>query len=50
MKDHDASNRLVTYNGEQVEYDKAGNMTYGPVDGKMTKLTYDCRNRLIDAG
>ena len=27
-----------------------GNMVYGPIDGKMTKLEYDCRNRLIKAG
>ena len=25
-------------------------MVYGPVDGKMTELEYDCRNRLIKAG
>ena len=25
-------------------------MVYGPIDGKMTKLEYDCRNRLIKAG
>ena len=25
-------------------------MVYGPVDGKMTELEYDCRNRLIRAG
>ena len=25
-------------------------MTYGPVDGVMTELTYDVRNRLVSAG
>ncbi len=25
-------------------------MIYGPVNGEMTELTYDCRNRLISAG
>ena len=25
-------------------------MTYGPVDGRMQELTYDCRNRLVEAG
>ena len=47
---YDADNRLITYNGETIKYDNNGNMTYGPVDGKMMSLTYDCRNRLIKAG
>ncbi len=47
---YDDANRLVTYNGENVTYDEKGNMTYGPVDGKMQELTYDCRNRLVEAG
>ena len=25
-------------------------MIYGPVNGVMTELSYDCRNRLISAG
>lgn len=25
-------------------------MTYGPVNGIMGELTYDCRNRLVSAG
>ena len=37
-------------NGEEVLYDVKGNMIYGPVDGEMTELTYDCRNRLTKAG
>ena len=47
---YDDANRLKTYNGETVRYDEKGNMTYGPVDGKMQELTYDCRNRLVEAG
>ena len=43
-------NRLLFYNGEEVTYDEEGNMTYGPLDGKMTEFVYDCRNRLIKAG
>jgi RHS repeat-associated protein len=47
---YDADNRLITYNGETIKYDNEGNMTYGPVDGKIMNLTYDCRNRLVKAG
>ena len=47
---YNAANRLETYNGQKVIYDKKGNMTYGPVDGKMQELKYDCRNRLVEAG
>ena len=43
-------NRLLTYNGEEVKYDADGNMTYGPLDGKMVEFKYDARNRLIEAG
>ncbi len=49
MTDNDA-NRLVTYNGQKVIYDEKRNMTYGSVDGVMQELTYDCRNRLVEAG
>ena len=44
---YDADNRLLTYNGQTVEYDKVGNMTRGPLNGAMADFTYDCRNRLI---
>ena len=47
---YDSSNRMITYNGEKIEYDDDGNMTYGPLNGKMVKYEYDCRNRLIRAG
>ena len=47
---YDKNNRLLTYNGEDIQYDKDGNMTYGPLAGKMTTFTYDCRNRLVSAG
>ncbi len=43
-------NRLLTYNGQEVKYDADGNMTYGPLDGKMVNFKYDARNRLIEAG
>ena len=33
-----------------LRYDADGNMTYGPVNGVMTELVYDCRNRLVSAG
>ncbi|MBD5539839.1 MAG: PKD domain-containing protein, partial [Lachnospiraceae bacterium] len=44
---YDADNRLLTYNGQTVEYDAEGNMTKGPLNGGMAEFTYDCRNRLI---
>lgn len=47
---YDAANRLIKYNGEDVEYDADGNMTYGPLGGVMTHFAYDCRNRLVSAG
>ena len=47
---YDENNRLLTYNGENIKYDKDGNMIYGPLEGKMTDFVYDCRNRLIQAG
>ena len=47
---YDSSNRMVTYNGEDVLYDDDGNMLYGPLDGVMTEFEYDCRNRLVRAG
>lgn len=47
---YDEENRLISYNGEALRYDADGNMTYGPVNGVMTELTYDCRNRLASAG
>ena len=47
---YDANNRLLTYNDEEIVYDKDGNMTYGPLAGEMTSFVYDCRNRLIRAG
>ncbi len=47
---YDESNRMLTYNGEDIIYDQDGNMTYGPLDGEMTTFEYDCRNRLVRAG
>lgn len=47
---YDKNNRLITYNGKDVEYDKDGNMVYGPLQGKMVSFLYDCRNRLVQAG
>lgn len=48
--EYDSANRLIKYNGETVEYDADGNMTYGPLNGTMAEFTYDCRNRLVSAG
>ena len=47
---YDSSNRMITYNGEKIEYDSDGNMTHGPLNGEMVDFEYDCRNRLIRAG
>ncbi|MBQ8924136.1 MAG: glycohydrolase toxin TNT-related protein [Lachnospiraceae bacterium] len=47
---YDSSNRMIMYNGEDIEYDADGNMTYGPLGDEMVHFTYDCRNRLIRAG
>jgi len=47
---YDKGNRLISYNGQNVEYDEDGNMIYGPLNGKMVAFTYDSRNRLISAG
>ena len=35
--EYDQNNRLTKYNGQAVVYDKDGNMTYGPLNGKMEK-------------
>ena len=48
--EYDSANRLISYNGETVKYDKDGNMIYGPQGGEMVSFEYDCRNRLIKAG
>ena len=50
VMEYDTGNRLISYNGETVEYDEDGNMTYGPLGGKMVQYRYDSRNRLIQAG
>ncbi|MTI96026.1 MAG: PKD domain-containing protein [Firmicutes bacterium] len=47
---YDEGNRLVSYDGQDVEYDADGNMTFGPLDGQMVEYIYDSRNRLIQAG
>lgn len=44
---YDEANRLLTYNGEEIQYDEDGNMIYGPLNGAMAEFLYDCRNRLI---
>ncbi|MBR1691898.1 MAG: hypothetical protein IJ711_03890, partial [Lachnospiraceae bacterium] len=48
VMEYDENNRLIQYNGEAVQYDKDGNMVYGPLEGKMATFTYDCRNRLTE--
>ena len=48
--EYNKCNQLIKYNGKEVKYDAEGNMTYGPLNGKMAKFVYDCRNRLVSAG
>ena len=48
--EYDSANRLIKWNGFSLVYDADGNMTYGPLNGKMEAYVYDCRNRLIRAG
>lgn len=48
--EYNSANQLIMYNGNEIKYDKNGNMIYGPLDGEMTEFEYDCRNRLIRAG
>lgn len=48
--EYNEANQLIKYNGYDVLYDSDGNMIYGPLNGEMTRFTYDCRNRLISAG
>ncbi|MEW6183575.1 MAG: PQQ-binding-like beta-propeller repeat protein [Bacillota bacterium] len=43
-------NRIATYNGQEVLYDKDGNMKYGPLNGAMAAYTWDARDRLTAAG
>ncbi|MEW6172723.1 MAG: RHS repeat-associated core domain-containing protein [Bacillota bacterium] len=43
-------NRLDTYNGQAIQYDGDGNMTYGPLNGSMTAYTFDSRSRLTSVG
>ncbi|NJO16765.1 MAG: RHS repeat-associated core domain-containing protein [Thioploca sp.] len=45
-----AANRLATYNGQAVRFDADGNMTFGPVSGRMAELQFDSHNRLVQAG
>lgn len=48
--EYNEANQLIRFNGHEVRYDEDGNMTCGPLNGKMADFTYDCRNRLITAG
>ena len=48
--EYNEANQLIKYNGYDVLYDSDGNMIYGPLNGEMTRFTYDCRYRLISAG
>ncbi|MDE5780656.1 MAG: PKD domain-containing protein [Lachnospiraceae bacterium] len=50
VMEYDAANRLIKYNGKEVKYDADGNMTYGPLNGRMVHMEYDSRNRLVKAG
>ncbi len=48
--EYNSANQLIRFNGNEIKYDKNGNMIYGPLNGKMTEFSYDCRNRLVKAG
>ena len=50
VMEYGTGNILASYNGQQVEYDADGNMTYGPLNGQMAQYVFDARNRLISAG
>ena len=50
IMEYDTGNRLIKFNNQQVGYDKDGNMTYAPLNGRMQQFTYDSRNRLIRVG
>ena len=44
-------NQVATFNGQSVNHDLDGNMTYGPgTNNTFLNYTYDPRNRLISAG
>ncbi len=45
-----AANRLATYNGQAVPFDADGNLLTVPLNGQMSALQFDSRNRLIQAG
>jgi RHS repeat-associated protein len=43
-------NRLDTYNGQTVSYDRDGNLTRGPLERGTTDFSYDEDNNLVRAG
>lgn len=45
-----SANRLATYNGQTVQFDADGNLLTAPLNGQMSSLQFDSRNRLIQAG
>ena len=48
---YDADNRLIEFEGQSVNHDPDGNMTFGPLpDGTFGVHDYDSRNRLLGAG
>jgi RHS repeat-associated protein len=48
---YDADNRIAGWNGNTVDHDTNGNMTFGPLpDGNMSIYTYDAYDRLASAG
>ncbi len=50
VMDYNSGNRLESLNGEAIGYDADGNMTSGPLNGKIKEFTFDSRNRLTAAG
>ena len=47
---YDNINRLETYNGMEVSFDRRGNMSIGPLNGIQSVYQYDALNRLRTAG
>jgi len=47
---YDNDNRLLTFNGQPVTFDKDGNMTAGPLGATSANWTYDFNNNLTQAG
>ena len=47
---YDGYGNVTSIEGTQTLKGADGNMTYGPVNGIMGELAYDCQNRLVSVG